>query len=69
MLATSPMIRSAKRMEKKRKGISAVEVCIPFPRGESLCFILEFLLDYREDNLRIFAIKSLFPYQGLILLY
>ena len=36
---------------------------MPFPRGESLCFILEFLLDYREDNLVILMIKSLFPYQ------
>ena len=63
------MIKSAKRMEEKRKGISAVELCIPFPRGESFCFILEFFLDYKEVILVILVIKSLFPYEVLILLY
>ena len=43
--------------------------CITFHSGESFSFILEFLLDYREDNLVILEIKSLFPYQGLILSY
>ena len=43
--------------------------CIHFPRGESLCFILEFLLDFKKDNLVILVIKSLFPYQRLILPY
>ena len=40
-----------------------------FPSGGSLCFIFEFLLDFRKDNLMILVIRSLFPYQGLVLPY
>ena len=36
---------------------------------ESLPFILEFLLDYRKDNLVILVIRYFFPYQGLVLPY
>ena len=35
--------------------------------GGSFYFILEFLLDFRKDNLVIFVIRFLFPYQGLVL--
>ena len=55
-------------MEKGKKEVHVVRIAT-FPHGESLCFILEFLLDYREDNLVILRIRSLFPYQGLILTY
>ena len=40
-----------------------------FPLGGSLCFILEFLLDFRKDNLVILVIRSLFAYQGLVIPY
>ena len=58
--AASLMIKSAKDREEK-EGSSCSWNCIPFPRGESFYFTLEFLLDYREDNLVILVIKSLFP--------
>ena len=35
----------------------------------SLPFILEFLLDYRKDNLVILMIRYFFRYQGLVLPY
>ena len=41
--------------------------CLPLPHGESFPFIFEFLFDLRKDNLMILVIKSLFPYQRLIL--
>ena len=52
------MIKSAKEMEKMRKGISAVGVVYLSLVGSP--FVLySFPLDYREDNLVIFVIKSL----------
>ena len=53
-------------MEKRKKGVSVVGVVYLSLVG-SLHFILEFLLDYRKDNLVILVIRSFFPYQGLIL--
>ena len=35
--------------------------------SQSLCFILEFLLDFWKDNLMILMMKFLFPYQRSIL--
>ena len=35
----------------------------------SLPVILEFLLDYKKDNLVILVVRSFFPYKGLILPY
>ena len=35
--------------------------------GGCLCFIIEFLHDFRKDNLMILVIRSPFPYQGLVL--
>ena len=55
-------------MEKKRKGISAVGVAY-LSLWRNFCFILEFLLNFRKDNLVIFVIRSFFPYQGLVLPY
>ena len=55
-------------MEKRKKEVSAVGVAYLSLRG-SLCFIFEFLLDFRKDNLVILVIRSLFPYQGLVLSY
>ena len=40
-----------------------------FPSKGSLCFIFDLLLDFRKYNLVIFVIRSLFPYQGLVLIY
>ena len=68
MSAASSMIKSAKRVEKRKKGVFTVGIAYLSLVG-SLHFILEFLLDYRKDNLVIMVIKSLFPYQGLILPY
>ena len=42
--------------------------CIPFPRGKSSSFILEFVFDFRKDNLVHLVMRSLFPYQRPILL-
>ena len=47
------------------KGVRAVGVAYLSLVG-SLYFILEFLLDYRKDNLVILVIRSLFHYQGLV---
>ena len=39
-----------------------------FPSLESSCFTLEFVFDFRKDNLVILVMRSLFPYQRPILL-
>ena len=62
------MIKSGKGVEKRNKGVGAVGVAYLY-FVESLCFILEFLLDYRKDNLVILLIRFIFPYQGLVLSY
>ena len=63
----SPMVKLAKGWRRARREFTQSE--LPFHRGESVCFILEFLLDYRKDNLVILVIRYLFPYQGPILPY
>ena len=63
----SPMINSAKRMEKMKEKVCAVRIAYLSLIG-SLCFIPEFLLNPWKDNLVILAIESLFPYQIPIIL-
>ena len=52
------MIKLRKGMEKRRKGISAVGVVCLSLVG-SVFVLYSFPLDYKEDNLVIFVIKSL----------
>ena len=52
----------------EEEGSSSVMIAYLFLVG-SLCFILEFLLDFWKDNLIILVIKSFFPYQRSILSY
>ena len=52
-------------MERKKEVETVIFAYLSL-RG-SLCFIFEFLIDSRKDNLVILVIKSLFPYQGPIL--
>ena len=47
-------------VEKKKKEVRVVGVAY---------ISLEFLLDYRKDNLMILVIRYFFPYQGLIFSY
>ena len=54
--------------EVEEEGSSTIRVAYLSYVG-SLPFILEFLLDYRKDNLVIFVIRSFFPYQGVVLPY
>ena len=68
MLTASPIIKSAKGWRRERKELVQLGLHT-FPLGGSFCFILEFLLDFRKDNLVILVIKSLFPYQGLVFPY
>ena len=64
------MIKSVKRVEKRRKGISVVGVAYLSLAGGggggggggSLYSIFEFLLDFRKYDLMILVISSLFPY-------
>ena len=61
-------------MEKRLKRVSAIGVAYLSlggggGGGGDLCFILEFLLDLRKDNVVILVIRSFFPYQGLVLPY
>ena len=62
------MIHAAKGWRRKRKELVQLELHT-FPLGGSISFKLEFLLDFRKDNLMILVIRSLFPYQGLVLPY
>ena len=68
MLASSPMIKPTKGWKREIRELEQLELHT-FPSGESLYFIFEFLLDFKKDNLVIFVIRSLFPYQGLVLPY
>ena len=68
MLAASPMLLVSKMVKKKKKEVRQLGLHT-FPSRRSFCFILEFVLDFRKDNLVIFVIRSLFPYQGLVLPY
>ena len=51
-----------KRMEKRKKGASAVGVAY-LSLVESLPFLLEIFLDYKKDNLIILVMRYFFPYQ------
>ena len=54
-------------MENKKKEVQRLGLHT-FPSEGRFCFILEFVLDFRKDNLIILAIRSLFPHQRQILL-
>ena len=55
-------------MKKRKKGVREVGVAYLSLR-RSIHFIFEFLLDFKKDNLVILVIRSLFPYQVLVLPY
>ena len=55
-------------MENRKKGVRVVGIAY-ISLVESFFVLYSFLLDYKEDNLVIFVIKSLFLYQGLVLPY
>ena len=59
MPTASPIIKLAKRVEKRNKGIFTGGIAYLSLVG-SLYFIYEFLLNYRKDNLVILVIRSLF---------
>ena len=61
------MLKSAKRIEKKEKEVPQLGLCT-FPSLGSSCFILEFVFDFRKDNLAILVMRYLFPYQRPIFL-
>ena len=69
--AASPMIKLAIWRGRRRR-LRQLKLhrrnCIPFPRGKSSSFILEFVFDFRKDNLVHLVMRSLFPYQRPILL-
>ena len=54
-------------MEKKKKEVRQLRLHT-FPSEGIFFFILEFALDFRNDNLMLLVIRSLFPYQRPILL-
>ena len=66
------MIKSVKGWRKEKRELAQLELHT-FPSrgggGGCLGFILEFLFDFRKDNLVILMIRSLFPYQRLVLPY
>ena len=62
------MIKSAKGVEKRKNEVSAIRVTYLSLEG-SICFMLEFLLDFRKHNLMILVIIYLFPYQELVFPY
>ena len=61
MSIVSSMIKSAKMIEKRQTGVSAVRISYLSLKGE-FCFILEFLLDFRKNNPVILVIRYIFPY-------
>ena len=72
VLASSPMLKLAKRMEKIRKPISVDRIAYLFlvsGEGGGGSFILEFLLDFLKGNPVMLAIEPLLPYHRLILHY
>ena len=54
-------------MERKKKEIRQLGLHL-FPSLGSSCFILEFVFDFRKDNLVILVMRSFFPNQRPILL-
>ena len=72
MSAASPMIKSTKGWRRERKELVQLELhTFPSEGGGmgGLCFILEFLLDFRKYNIMILVIISPFSYQELVLPY
>ena len=67
MSASSPMLKSIKRIEKKEKEVPQLGLRT-FPSLGISYFILEFVFDFRKDNLVILVMRYLFPYQRPILL-
>ena len=67
MSAASSMHKSAKRIKKKEKEVRQLG-SRTFPSLGSFCFILEFVFDFRKENLAILVMRSLFPYQRSIIL-
>ena len=55
-------------MEEKRKNEVRQLGLYTLPSLGSSCFILEFVFDFRKDNLAILVMRYLFPYQRSILL-
>ena len=70
MVVCRPPLRclSQQKDGEEKEGYSTVRVAYLSHVG-NLPFILEFLLDYRKDNLVILVIRYFFPYQGLVLPY
>ena len=62
----SPMIKLAKRIEKKEQEVPQLGLRT-LPSLGSSYFILEFVFDFRKENL-VILVMSLFPYQRPILL-
>ena len=54
-------------MKKMKKKVYAVRIAYLLS-WEGSCLILEFVLDFRKDNIMILVNKSLFPYRIPILL-
>ena len=54
-------------MEIKKKKVRQLELHT-FPLLGSFCFILEFVFDFRKDDLMILVMRYFFPYQRPILL-
>ena len=57
----SLMIKVAKIWKRARRKFAQLELHT-FPLGGIFFFILEFLLDFRKDNIVILVIRYLFPY-------
>ena len=58
MSVAFPMLKLAKRIEKKEKEVSQLGLRT-FPSLGSSCFILDFVFDFRKDNLKILEISFL----------
>ena len=59
-------------MEKKKQRVHTVGIAYLPLVGDLLYLykvVHEFLLDFRKENILILEIKSLLPYQGLIIPY
>ena len=66
------MIKSTKRRRREIRELAGVayrSLGGGGGGGGSLCFVFEFLLEFRKDNLIILVIRYFFPYQELVLSY
>ena len=61
------MINQQKDGEDEEEKVCAIRIAYLLS-WEGCCLILEFVLDFRKDNLVILVIKSFFPYRRPILL-